>query len=145
MGEASVPVGEVPVPAPLVWEPAADVPRDYARVSRDHSAVHLDEAVASRVGLPGVILHGMYVYGYVASYLGRHADGHGGRLASFECRFQAPMLPGAPIRVRFERGDTRESVRVEARQSDRPVLSGVAVLASALVSDLVSAGPSDTS
>ncbi|MET8311344.1 MaoC/PaaZ C-terminal domain-containing protein [Micromonospora sp. NPDC005173] len=121
-------MGEVLVPAPLMWEPTASVPRDYAQVSGDRSAVHLDEAVASRVGLPGVILHGMYVYGYVATYLGRHAVDHGGRLASFECRFQAPMLPGAPINVQFERGDTQESVRVEARQSDRSVLSGVAVL-----------------
>ncbi len=121
-------MGEVPVPAPLVWEPTAGVPRDYAQVSGDRSAVHLDEAVASRVGLPGVILHGMYVYGYLATYLGRHAVDHGGRLVSLECRFQAPMLPGVPIEVRFERGDDQESVRVEARQWDRSVLSGVAVL-----------------
>lgn len=124
-------MGEVPVPAPLIWEPAASVPRDYAQVSGDRSAVHLDEAVASRVGLPGVVLHGMYVYGYVATYLRRHAVDHGGRLASFECRFRASMLPGTPISVRFERGDTHESVRVEARQSDRPVLSGIAVLSPA--------------
>ncbi|WP_341716320.1 MaoC/PaaZ C-terminal domain-containing protein [Micromonospora sp. FIMYZ51] len=121
-------MSEIPVPAPVVWAPSTNVPQDYAQVSGDHSAVHLDPAVARRVGLPGVILHGMYVYGYVASCLGRHAVAHGGRLSSFECRFQAPMLPAVPISVRFARGDTRGSVRVDAHQADRLVLSGVAVL-----------------
>ncbi|BCJ67995.1 MaoC family dehydratase [Polymorphospora rubra] len=121
-------MGEVPVPAPLVWEPTAGVPRDYARVSGDRSAVHLDGEAAHGVGLPGVILHGMYVYGYVATYLSRHAVDHGGHLASFECRFQAPMLPGKPITVQFERGDAGAAVRVEAHQSDRSVLSGVALV-----------------
>lgn len=41
----------------------------YAEASGDHNPIHQDEEVALRVGLPGVIAHGMFTLALVARYL----------------------------------------------------------------------------
>ena len=43
----------------------ADLVR-YAAASGDHNPIHQDEAVATSVGLPGVIAHGMYTMALAA-------------------------------------------------------------------------------
>jgi acyl dehydratase len=43
----------------------ADLVR-YAEASGDHNPIHQDEAVATSVGLPGVIAHGMYTMALAA-------------------------------------------------------------------------------
>lgn len=48
--------------------------QDYSMVSSDPNPIHLDEAAARAVGLHGVIAHGMYVAGLVASRARSWAD-----------------------------------------------------------------------
>jgi len=40
--------------------------RAYAQASGDHNPIHTDEQVATAVGLPGVIAHGMYTLALAA-------------------------------------------------------------------------------
>jgi acyl dehydratase len=51
---------------PLHVRPDEDVTFRYAEASGDHSSVHLDEEFARSVGLPGIILHGLYSMALVA-------------------------------------------------------------------------------
>jgi acyl dehydratase len=79
------------------WLPDSEVPRRYAEVSKDFSAIHLDEEVARHEGLPGVILHGMHIFGQVVGILDREA----GRthLTRARMRFADVAVPGEPIDI----------------------------------------------
>jgi acyl dehydratase len=72
------------------WLPDSEVPRRYAEVSKDFSAIHLE-------GLPGVILHGMHIFGQVVGMLDREA----GRthLTRVRMRFADVAVPGEPIEI----------------------------------------------
>jgi acyl dehydratase len=105
----------------LRWVPSPHDPARYAEVSQDASAIHLDDVVARQEGFPGVILHGMHVFGQVISHLDRHApEGH--RLRSVSVRFLDVSVPGKPIEVTFRSDD--EELSFEGAQDSRPVLGG---------------------
>src|SRR5687767_8111901 len=44
---------------------------NYADISGDHNPIHLDEAVAKKSGLDGVIAHGMYLASLLVSEVDR--------------------------------------------------------------------------
>lgn len=76
--------------------------RDYASSSGDPNPIHLDEAVARRMGLPGVIAHGMLIAGFLAERaLELGAADAGGRreLAGFQIRFKAMTLLGDTLKL----------------------------------------------
>lgn len=98
--------------------PEFDDPRRYAEISRDASAIHLDEGLARREGLPGVILHGMHVFGQVVSVLDRESGGMA--LSRVRVRFADVAVPGERIDVDLDGGDT--GVTFEAVQSGRSIL-----------------------
>jgi acyl dehydratase len=101
----------------LEWLPGNDVPQIYARISHDHSAIHLDEGVAHDNDLPGVILHGMYIFGRIAS----HLDQHGRSPHTLYMRFSDITFPDRCIRVGFEPTDTGAALHGE--QSGRRTVS----------------------
>jgi acyl dehydratase len=66
----------------------------YAGASRDFNPIHYNDAVATGVGLPGAIAHGMLTMGLAGSaltdWLGHTGDGTA-RVARFGTRFSRPI------------------------------------------------------
>ena len=70
----------------------------YADASGDHNPIHVDEAFARSVGLPGTIAHGLLDLGIATEAVARWAGGYD-RVASIECRFSKPLLPGETVTI----------------------------------------------
>ncbi len=67
----------------------ADLVR-YAEASGDHNPIHQDDAVATSVGLPGVIAHGMYTMALAARAVGEWFPG--AEVVSLGCKFTQPVV-----------------------------------------------------
>lgn len=65
----------------------------YAAASRDHNPIHWSETFATRVGLPGVIAHGMLTMGAAAGLVAEWA-GDPGAIVDYQTRFTG-MVPVA--------------------------------------------------
>lgn len=72
--------------------------RAYADASGDFNPIHLDEEVAKKVGLPGIIAHGMFIAGLVAEralqVVEQNPALQGFELIQFQTRFKAMTLLG---------------------------------------------------
>jgi acyl dehydratase len=68
----------------------------YAEASGDHNPIHLDDEFARRVGLPGVIAHGMLQMGVIAT-VAAEAAGGAEKLQRLYCRFAGMVLPGDTV------------------------------------------------
>lgn len=70
----------------------------YAEASGDPNPIHLDDEAAKRVGLPGVIAHGMLSAAMLAERAERFIRQERGfaqaRLVEFQTRFKAKVFPG---------------------------------------------------
>ncbi|MBB3042918.1 MaoC/PaaZ C-terminal domain-containing protein [Nocardioides soli] len=77
----------------------ADLVR-YAAASGDHNPIHQDESVATSVGLPGVIAHGMYTMALAARAV--QAWYPGAEVVSFGCKFTNPVVVPAEGGVELE-------------------------------------------
>jgi acyl dehydratase len=70
----------------------------YAEASGDFNPIHLDEEVAKKVGLPGVIAHGMLIAGLMAERalqaIQSDPSFQGFKLVQFQSRFKAMTLVG---------------------------------------------------
>jgi acyl dehydratase len=80
----------------------ADLVR-YAGASGDRNPIHWSERVATSVGLPGVIAHGMYTMALAARALDTWA-GRPGRVRELSCKFTKPVVvpdddTGVEVRV----------------------------------------------
>ncbi len=81
----------------------ADLVR-YAGASGDFNPIHWSDRVATDVGLPGVIAHGMYTLALAAGALDTWA-GAPGRIRELGCKFTKPVVvpdddTGAEVVVR---------------------------------------------
>ena len=87
----------------------------YADASTDHNAIHLDDAVAKKAGLPGVIAHGMLTMAFMGEFLHSIEPGSPGRvrIAEMSCRFKAMTFPGDVITVSGSRNG--DAVTMETR------------------------------
>jgi len=119
-------------PEPAEWNGmatvpiAADQPARYAAATGDHNAVHVDAAAARRAGFPGVIAHGLGVFGLALGALVEHvAGGDQAAVRGARVRFGPPVLPGQQLTVQWTGAD-----RVAFRTLDA---TGTAVLRSGLV------------
>jgi len=84
----------------------ADLVR-YAGASGDHNPIHQDEGVATGVGLPGVIAHGMYTMALAARAVSTWFPG--AEVVSFGCKFTNPVVVPAEGGVDVEvAGETKE-------------------------------------
>jgi len=93
------------------------LPHRYAGASGDFNPIHIDAEFARSVGLPGPILHGLYVMGLVSKAV---IDGSGGdprALRSLSVQFRGMSVPEQEIAV------TGEAVGAE---EDRVVIDLVA-------------------
>jgi acyl dehydratase len=68
----------------------------YAEVSGDRNPLHLDEDHARRVGFPGIIAHGMFTMGHLASCVTSWA-GEPGAVRRISAQFRAYVLMGETI------------------------------------------------
>ena len=73
----------------------ADLVR-YAGASGDRNPIHWSERVATSVGLPGVIAHGMFTMGHLAAFVSRWAGGPD-RICRLTSQFRAPVYMGDSI------------------------------------------------
>ena len=71
----------------------------YAGASLDFTPFHLDGDLAQAIGLPGIILHGLYTYGQLAHGLLEPFGGDPRALRSLEARFRRPAVPEAELAV----------------------------------------------
>lgn len=81
----------------------------YAAASGDHNPIHQDEAVATSVGLPGVIAHGMYTLALAARAVADWFPDH--EVVSLGSKFTAPVVVPAE-------GGAEVTVAGEARPAE---------------------------
>jgi acyl dehydratase len=86
----------------------ADLVR-YAAASGDQNPIHQDEGVATSVGLPGVIAHGMYTMALAARAVSTWFPG--AEVASFGCKFTNPVVVPAE-------GGTEVEIAGEAKEGE---------------------------
>lgn len=132
----------------VLFSSTAEVTRDrlvrYAGASRDFNAIHYNDAVATSVGLPGVIAHGMLTMGLASSALTDWIatwDPAGiSRIARYGTRFSRPIAVPALESVELTVTGTLGAVDL-ADESGAPCVrvdlkaeaAGVTVLAKAQV------------
>lgn len=106
----------------------ADLVR-YAGASGDLNPIHWSDRVATSVGLPGVIAHGMYTMALAARALDVWAGGPG-RVHELGCKFTKPVVvpdddTGVVVRVAGQVKDVtdgRASIALEVTCGDEKVL-----------------------
>ena len=109
----------------LAVTPDRYLPVRYAGASGDFNPIHVDPEFARSVGLPGAILHGLYMMGLVSRAAGALGDGDPRRLASLSVQFRGMGLPEQEIvvsgTVSAASGDLVE-LDLVATQGDREVI-----------------------
>ncbi len=70
----------------------------YADASGDQNPLHQDDAFARSVGFPGVIAHGMFTMGHLASSVGKWFPG--AELRTMKAQFRSAVLLGDTIVAR---------------------------------------------
>jgi acyl dehydratase len=93
----------------------ADLVR-YAGASGDFNPIHWSDRVATSVGLPGVIAHGMFTMALAARAVEVWADG--GEVVELGCKFTNPVV--VP--------DDDEGVEVEVAGTVKTVADGLATI-----------------
>lgn len=85
--------------SPLVKPPIAQEQLNrYADASGDHNPIHLDEEAARRVGLDGVIAHGMLSMAFLGQFVSQHiADIPGAYIEQLKVRFANMVRLGDTI------------------------------------------------
>lgn len=68
----------------------------YAGASGDFNPLHTDDAFAKKIGMDGVIAHGMLVMGFLGQYLQELASEQA-EITTFKMRFGAMTRPGDQI------------------------------------------------
>lgn len=108
---------------------AADQPMRYAEATGDVNAVHVDDDAARRASFPGVIAHGLGVFGLVLGELTRQvAPDDPARVRRARVRFGPPVRPGQDLTLQWaDRGAGGTGGAVAFRALDE---SGAAVLRS---------------
>ena len=116
----------------LRFTPGRYAPHRYAGASLDFTPFHLDAELARAIGLPGIILHGLYTYGQLARGLLEPFGGDPRVLRALAARFRRPAVPERELvvtgSVAAAAGDRLE-VACAVSQDGREVISeGVAGL-----------------
>ena len=99
--------------------------KDYARASGDVNPIHLDDEFARRVGLDGVIAHGMLQMGLAARLF------EGSRLRSLSVRFSSPVRPGDVVTFSAEGEGRRFQIAATNQRGEAVLTRGQAELVEA--------------
>ncbi len=103
--------------AGLKVTPDKYLPHRYAGASGDFNPIHIDAELANAVGLPGNILHGLYMMGLVARAATDVADGDPKALKRLSVQFRGMGAPEQEIAV---------TGTVKAVEGDRVTIDTVA-------------------
>jgi 3-hydroxybutyryl-CoA dehydratase len=101
------------------------LPHRYAGASGDFNPIHIDPEYAKAVGLPGNILHGLYMMALVARANAAIADGDPRALKRLSVQFRGMGAPEQEIVVSgevTEAGDGRVITECVAKQGDTRVI-----------------------
>lgn len=113
-----------PIPE-LAVTPDRYLPVRYAGASGDFNPIHVDPEFARSVGLPGSILHGLYVMALVSRAAGALGDGDPRHLESLSVQFRGMGFPEQEIVVTgtvTEVAGDRIELDLVATQEDREVI-----------------------
>ncbi len=117
----------------LTVTPDKYVPHRYAGASGDFNPIHIDADFAKAVGLPGAILHGLYVMGLVAKAATDAGGGDPRSLRRLSVQFRGMSFPEQEItvsgEVRTAEGDTAEIDVVAAQGETQVIKNATAVVA----------------
>ncbi len=97
--------------------PDAGLTKRYAAASGDPNPIHVDPEFAKQVGLPGVILHGLWTMAQVARAHSAVAQGDPRALRHLEVQFRGMGFPEQEVVV---------TTKVTAADGDRIVTDTVA-------------------
>jgi acyl dehydratase len=113
-------------PIPEMKEtPDKYLPYRYAGASGDFNPIHIDPEFANAVGLPGNILHGLYMMALVARANASLADGDPRALKRLSVEFRGMGLPEQEIVVSGEVKEVdgnRILTECVAKQGDKRVI-----------------------
>jgi acyl dehydratase len=113
-------------PIPELREtPDKYLPHRYAGASGDFNPIHIDPEFAKAVGLPGNILHGLYMMALVARANASLADGDPRALKRLSVEFRGMGIPEQEIVVSGEVKEvngTRITTDCVAKQGDKRVI-----------------------
>ena len=103
----------------------------YAGASGDFNPLHTDDAFAQKIGMQGVIAHGMLVMGFLGEYVMKLA-GDVAQVKQFSMRFGAMTVPGDAITCTEQVKEINEGgvvLELTAQKQDQTVVgSGKATL-----------------
>ena len=105
--------------------PDAGLTKRYADASGDPNPIHFDEDFAKSVGLPGVILHGLWSMAQVARAHSALADGDPRALKRLSVQFRGMGLPEQEVVVTAtvkEADGGRVVTETEAAQGDNRIV-----------------------
>jgi acyl dehydratase len=105
--------------------PDAGLTSRYAEASGDPNPIHTDPEFAKSVGLPGVILHGLYTMAQVARAHSALAGGDPRALKRLAVQFRGMGFPGQEIVVTAtvrEADDGRIVTETEAEQAGNRII-----------------------
>jgi acyl dehydratase len=74
----------------------AEAVKAYADAGGDQNPLHQDDAVARAAGFPGIIAHGMFTMGHLATLVSRWGGGPE-RIRRLTAQFRAPVFMGEEI------------------------------------------------
>ena len=101
------------------------LPHRYAGASGDFNPIHIDPEFAKQVGLPGNILHGLYMMALVARANAALADGDPKALKRLSVQFRGMGIPEQEIVVSGEVKEVKDGVIVTecvAKQGHKRVI-----------------------
>src|SRR4051795_7245114 len=105
--------------------PDAELTKRYAAASGDPNPIHTDPEFAKNVGLPGIILHGLWTMAQVARAQAAVADGDPRALKRLEVQFRGMGFPEQEIVVTStvkSVDDGRIVTETEAAQGDNRIV-----------------------
>ena len=79
-----------------------DTINKYAKASGDRNPMHTDDEFAAKVGLKGVIAHGMLSFGYGVRHMNDLARELGGKMINVGCEMRGSVRPGDTIITTIE-------------------------------------------
>jgi acyl dehydratase len=113
-----------PIPE-LKVTPDKYLPHRYAGASGDFNPIHIDPEFAQQVGLPGVILHGLYSMAQVARANTAAAGGDPRSLRRLSVQFRGMGVPEQEITVTgtvSAEGEGTVTVDAEAEQAGKRII-----------------------
>ena len=124
--DGDLPLHPTPARAPDLEVSIQTLPQQAAlyRLNGDKNPLHIDPAMATKVGFPGPILHGLCSYGIACRAIMRAcAENDPARIAQFDARFSSPVYPGEAITTRIWRDGNEIAFECVIAERGKTVLS----------------------